>query len=146
LDTMTPRDTQAKLRRILDNLRQDENPSRAKLAGQLRDLANDLADPWMTQEDVRNVCPSCAERMASLGVRKVRASIVYGKTAEKWKSLPKGWTKDSLEKWWESLTGEVKHKVTKCIKEMEGKVDDPGAFCAAAADRIEGTTKWRGRD
>jgi hypothetical protein len=43
------------------------------------------------------------------------------------------------------MTGEVQHKVTKCIKEMEGKIDDPGAFCASLADTIEGNTKWRGK-
>jgi hypothetical protein len=27
---------------------------------------------------------------------------------------------------------------------MTGHIDDPGAFCAALADRVLGTTKWRG--
>ena len=65
-------------------------------------------------------------------------------TADRWKTMPKGWTDESRKKFWDSLTGDVKHKVTKCIKRMEGNIDDPGAFCAALADRIEGTTKWRG--
>jgi hypothetical protein len=65
-----------------------------------------------------------------------------------WEKLPKGWTEASLESFWKSLTGDVAHKVTKCIKKMEGVegVDDPGAFCASLADKIEGTTEWRGRD
>jgi len=42
------------------------------------------------------------------------------------------------------MTGEVKHKVTKCIKDMEGKIDDPGAFCASLADKVEGK-EWRSR-
>ena len=64
----------------------------------------------------------------------------------KWEGpLPKGWTADSRKKFWESLTsGAPKHKVTKCIKEMEGKVSDPGAFCASLADQE--TPGWRSRD
>ena len=62
--------------------------------------------------------------------------------ADKWETMPKGWTDESRKKFWNSLTGDVKHKVTKCIKEMKGKVDDPGAFCASLADRVEGKG-WR---
>jgi hypothetical protein len=56
----------------------------------------------------------------------------------KWKGpLPKGWTDASRKKFWDSLTsGAPKHKVTQCIKRMEGKVSDPGAFCASLADRV----------
>jgi len=52
-----------------------------------------------------------------------------GKAAAKWDTLPNGWTQKSVNKFWKTLTGDAKHKVTKCIKEMEGKFDDPGAFC-----------------
>ena len=112
-----------------------------------------IPDFWMTRTEVGAICPSCADRMASLKIREIKASVFFGadnvrlaslKTAEKWQGLPKGWTNASLKKFWESLTGDAKHKVTKCIKQMTGKVDDPGAFCASARDRIEGTTGWRG--
>lgn len=55
----------------------------------------------------------------------------------KWKGpLPKGWTDTSRKKFWNTLTsGAPKHKVTECIKRMDGKVDNPGAFCASLADR-----------
>lgn len=66
----------------------------------------------------------------------------YEKEAEKWKSLPDGWTGESAKKFWTSLTGDVKKKVTKCIKQMEGKVDNPGAFCASLRDKVEGKG-WR---
>jgi hypothetical protein len=66
-----------------------------------------------------------------------------GKAAAKWKTLPKGWTQKSVEKFWTTLTGEAKHKVTKCIKEMGDKIDDPGAFCASLADRVD--PGWRSR-
>jgi len=50
--------------------------------------------------------------------------------------LPKGWTEASRSSFWASLTGEgTEHKVTACIAKMDGNVDDPGAFCAALADR-----------
>jgi len=66
------------------------------------------------------------------------------KVAAGWEKLPKGWTEESLKKFWNSLTGNVKHKTKKCIRKFEGIVDDPGAFCASLRDRVEGTTKWRG--
>lgn len=69
-----------------------------------------------------------------------------GKTAAPWTgNLPKGWTQDSVKKFWDTLTGDVKHKVTKCMKEMEGKVDDTGAFCGSLADKATGDTSWRGK-
>lgn len=75
----------------------------------------------------------------------LRSTLVgLTKQADKWQSLPKGWTQESVEKFWESLTGENKHKVTKCIKDMEGKVDDPGAFCASLADKVMGP-EWRSK-
>jgi len=115
-----------------------------------------LPDFWMNLADVADFCPSCAQKMASLKIRKIKASVFFGadtvkmatdkvastKMADKWKNLPKGWTEESLKKFWDSMTGDVKHKVTKCIKQMEGKVDDPGAFCASVMDRLEGK-EWR---
>lgn len=70
--------------------------------------------------------------------------LAVTRQAKKWSKLPKGWTQDSVEKFWNTLTGDNKHKVTKCIKQMEGKggVDDPGAFCASLADKVMGTG-WR---
>jgi len=108
-------------------------------------------DPWLTREDVAQFCPSCADKMASLNVRKIRASALFPDeskraamlpvTAKGWGKLPKGWTQESVKDFWNSLTGDNKHRVTKCIKEMEGKVDDPGAFCASLADKVK--PGWR---
>ena len=61
----------------------------------------------------------------------------------KWEKLPKGWTQKSLKSFWESLTGGAKHKVTRCISKMEDSLDDPGAFCASLADKME--KGWRSR-
>jgi hypothetical protein len=68
---------------------------------------------------------------------------VGARYAARWETMPKGWTDESRKKFWNTMTGDVKHKVTKCIKEMEGKVDDPGAFCASLADRVD--PGWRSR-
>ena len=65
------------------------------------------------------------------------------KEAVGWDKLPKGWTQESVEKFWNSLVGDVKHQVTKCIKRMEKHIDDPGAFCSSLKDQIEGNTNWR---
>ena len=72
-------------------------------------------------------------------------STASERTADRWVKMPKGWTAESRRKFWDSLTGDVKHKTTKCIKRMAPHVTDPGAFCAALRDRIEGTTYWRGK-
>ena len=53
-----------------------------------------------------------------------------------WDNLPPGWTQDSVESFWDSLTGDVKHKVTKCMEQMQGKVDDPGAFCGSLGSAV----------
>lgn len=64
------------------------------------------------------------------------------KVAAKWKKLPKGWTEESVKKFWASMAGDVKHKVTKCMERMDGKISNPGAFCASLRDRVEGK-EWR---
>lgn len=68
--------------------------------------------------------------------------IAMNRKTAAWESLPEGWDQKSLKSFWNSLTGNVKHKVTKCINQMKDHVTDPGAFCASLADRIEGK-KWR---
>lgn len=71
--------------------------------------------------------------------------IKEGKESEPWQELPKGWTMKSVREFWNSLTGDREHKVTACMKKMEGKVDNPAAFCASLRDLVEGTTEWRGK-
>jgi len=86
-----------------------------------------------------------SQRFASSNARRV-ASIAERVAEEaakgnKWKTMPKGWTDESRKKFWNSLVGDSVHQVTKCMKEMEGKVDDPGAFCGSLADRV--VPGWR---
>lgn len=77
-------------------------------------------------------------KMSSLNeiAKNLRKIASVEKEAEGWENLPKGWTESSARKFWNSLTGEVKHKITKCMKQMEGKVSDPGAFCASLKRKL----------
>lgn len=95
----------------------------------IRDVAGD-ADRWTRDELPKIVEHFTKVKMAAQG--------------DRWEKMPKGWTPASREKFWDSLTsGAPKHKVTECIAKMDGKVDNPGAFCAALADRV--TPGWRER-
>ena len=51
-------------------------------------------------------------------------------------NLPNGWTQESVDKFWDTLTGDKKHKVTECMKKMEGKVDNTGAFCGSLGSAV----------
>lgn len=63
------------------------------------------------------------------------AEQAMGRTAA-WENLPEGWTEESVQSFWDNLTGDVKHKITKCMKQMEGKVTDTGAFCGSLASQV----------
>lgn len=109
----------------------------------------EATDSFMPVEDIADICLKCAYTLMSAGRTGARRSELRDMLAakgDKWKKLPPGWTEESRKKFWDTLTGKApKHKVTKCIKEMEGKVDDAGAFCASLADRVVGPD-WRERD
>lgn len=63
---------------------------------------------------VTSGCPECPD---------------YEIIAKAWAKLPKGWTMSSVKKLWNSLTGDRVHKRKACMKKMEGKVSNTGAFC-----------------
>ncbi len=100
-------------------------------------------DTYLTVEEIADICPTCAFEMVTAGVRGAYKSDLNRMIqAAKWGKLPKGWTEESVKEFWGSLTGDRKHKVTACIKKMEGtEIDDPGAFCASLADKME--PGWR---
>jgi len=112
-----------------------------------------IASELVTADEMMQYCPDCARAIAAGEMTMTHAELqeqLHGykasleeRVAAKWESMPKGWTDESREKFWNSLTGDVKHKVTKCMKEMEGKVSDTGAFCASLADRVD--PGWRSR-
>lgn len=74
--------------------------------------------------------------------RQFGSAVAAGESERRpWSRLPVGWTEDSLEDFWDSVGGRVRT----CIKKIGDRVDDPGAFCASIADRIEGPA-WRSRE
>lgn len=75
-------------------------------------------------------------------LKKIARRVAQRTLLAGWDKLPKGWTEKSVQKFWDSLTGGRQHKVTACMKRMDGKINDPGAFCASLADRVEGKD-WR---
>jgi hypothetical protein len=60
-----------------------------------------------------------------------------------WRYFPKGWTRESVVKWFETMGGSV-DAVAKKLKDI-GIVDDPYAMAASAKDIIEGSTMWRSK-
>lgn len=90
-------------------------------------------DRWLTESQMRDLCPDCADKMKKLSIAKVNLTELVESA---WGKLPKGWTEDSVKKFWGSLTGDKKHKITQCIKRMEGKIDNPGAFCGSLASKV----------
>ena len=87
------------------------------------------------------LCPVCE-------VKLIAKSGIIEPLSEQWETLPRGWTKKSLEKFARSLTGKSKGDpegfVRACELKMKGKVDDPAAFCASLKDKYLGRTTWRG--
>ena len=67
---------------------------------------------------------------------------------EKFKSLPKGWTEDSLNKFIKTLTGKTKGDpkgmFDACVKKIgETDIDDPKAFCGALKARFVGKGEFK---
>jgi DNA-binding protein H-NS len=64
---------------------------------------------------------------------------------------PKGWSDKSIKKYSKTFTSQMKGTVKsedffdKCVKKMQGKVDNPEGFCAALKDEAHGSTGWRGK-
>lgn len=63
--------------------------------------------------------------------------VKLAKKGKQWKKLPKGWDTESRKDYYDSIGG-----FDGCMEEMEGKMDDPGAFCASLKDRVKGKG-WR---
>jgi len=80
-------------------------------------------------------CPECGGKVLENTGYCVKCEKKV-KKADRWYDMPEGWDAGSREKFWDSLTGDATHKITKCIEQMTGKVSDPGAFCGALASRV----------
>lgn len=77
-----------------------------------------------------------ATALREKGFEKEAKMVELAMTKAGWESLPKGWTKESAKKFWNSLTGDRKKKISDCMKKMSGKVSNTGAFCASLADLV----------
>ena len=67
--------------------------------------------------------------------RKVRSNYEsFEKNSKKWKNF------------WNSLTGDTKHKMYACMRKVKDWTDTPERFCASLKDFVEGTTYWRGHE
>jgi len=80
---------------------------------------------------------------AARKTRKVRV-----KRKKPWATLPRGWTKESLDKFARSLTRKTKRDpkgfVRECMRKLKGTpIKDPARFCASLKDQYLGTTMWR---
>ena len=118
--------------------------NRIAVARELVDIARVLSgERNLTAAEMREICPACAEKMERMGIEAIAESMVMAaikeasqRQADKWYDMPKGWTDESRQSFWDSLTGDRVHKISACIKEMTGKVSDPGKFCGALASRV----------
>jgi hypothetical protein len=106
--------------------------------------SNDARSMWVDIRDIDDVEKWVKEQLPKVVKHFTDVKMASSsRTADKWEGMPKGWTDESRKKFWNSLTsGSPKHKVTACIKKMDGKVDNAGAFCASLADRVIGKA-WR---
>ena len=65
---------------------------------------------------------------------------------------PKGWDKGSIKKYTKTFTKKMKGDAKsegffdKCVKKMQGKMENPEGFCASLKDEAYGSTYWRGKD
>jgi hypothetical protein len=81
-------------------------------------------------------------RKARYGKAVSEVKELYRALTEQWETLPKGWTKESLRQFWNTLTDSTsagEGGVRKCVAKMKKaypEVDDPEAFCASAADQL----------
>lgn len=96
-----------------------------------------LYNEKISVQDLARFCESCATKLKAKGIKTVNSGLVLEALLEAdWSELPKGWTEDSLRSFWNSLTGDHKHKITQCIDKMKDHVSDAGAFCGGLASKL----------
>jgi hypothetical protein len=66
----------------------------------------------------------------------LHARVRMGIRTAAWTNLPPGWTQDSVQSFWDTMTGSKEHKITECISKMKDNVDNPGAFCGSLASQV----------
>lgn len=89
-------------------------------AGQLYDKRSTNLQETVLMEEMNDLYMAvldAAKRLVELDLADARIVEAIEDDPDKWR------------KFWNSLTGDYKKKFTHCVKEMEGKVADPKAFC-----------------
>lgn len=105
------------------------------------------SNSWMGVEQVRALCPRCATIMEKRGLKSIKSSLIVKardnelakRIAYGWTALPKGWTKDTLTRYWDKMGGSVSSCIDKMQKHMGAGA---GGFCAGLADMVKGK-EWR---
>jgi len=124
---MRPSQLAQALRQIATKIENSKAPHRELVAEDIQGILQELEEPSLTREEVAKMCPSCAEKMASMGITKISSEAIMRAIVSV--DLPKGWTEESAKKWWNTATKGAEHKKTKCMEKIKGKVSNPGAFC-----------------
>lgn len=75
---------------------------------------------WLTQSEMREICPSCAEQMAAQRISKLKIVNAEGEFV----FTKAGFSQGMCDKF-----GDPTGFRTRCMESMSGKVDDEGAFC-----------------
>jgi len=81
----------------------------------------------------------------------VKKNCKQGVSEAGFEDKPKGWTDQSIKKYSKTFTKQMKGAVTskdffdKCVKKMQGKMENPEGFCASLKDEAHGSTYWRGK-
>jgi len=133
---MKPNSVASRLRQIATKIENSKSPRRDLVAEDLQEVLQKLeTPPSLTREEVAKMCPSCAEKMASMGITKISSEAIMRAIVSV--DLPKGWTEESAKKWWHTTTKGAEHKKTKCMDAIKGKVSDPGAFCNWMAHLVD---------
>ena len=145
-----------KLRELLHVMGADENdledllrddPALAKGLIEKKEKEKKKEPEMLSQKKVK-----LAQKISSMflsGMRPKTAKKKAPASKEKkkgkgWTKLPKGWTQESFNKFYEKITEGGKDPFYACVEKLKGKMDKPEAFCAATLDKAKGTTSWRG--
>jgi hypothetical protein len=85
---------------------------------------------WLTRDEMRELCPSCADEMAARKMTKLKVMNADGEFVATLKAGSQG----LCDKF-----GEASGFRTRCMETMGGKVEDEGAFCNALKIQCHGS-------
>jgi hypothetical protein len=77
---------------------------------------------------------------------KIAKELIASEKDAAWEGLPKGWTKESLKSFYDSLAGggDAKKKFYHCVEKIkDSDVTNPESFCGSLFDQFLDPS-WRG--